>query len=52
MKTYDLIVIGAGRASTLAIEAGNAGQKVALIEREALGGTCPNRGCVLSLIHI
>ena len=52
MKTYDLIVIGAGRASTLAIEAGNAGQKVALIEREALGGTCPNRGCVPSKLLI
>ena len=52
MKTYDLIVIGGGRASTLAMEAANAGQKVALIEKESLGGTCPNRGCVPSKLLI
>lgn len=46
MKDYDLIVIGGGRASGLAIAAAKAGQRVALIERDRLGGTCPNTGCV------
>ena len=52
MHTFDLIVIGGGRASALAIEAAKAGQKVALIERDKLGGTCPNRGCVPSKLLI
>ena len=51
-QKYDLIVIGGGRASNLAIKAGNKGERVALIERDALGGTCPNRGCVPSKLLI
>lgn len=47
MKRLDLIVIGGGsggvRAARLAAERG---LKVALVERDALGGTCVNRGCV------
>ena len=47
MKTYDMIVIGAGsggmgagrRASLL-------GKKVAMIENRVIGGTCVNVGCV------
>jgi dihydrolipoamide dehydrogenase len=49
---YDLIVIGGGRASSLAIAASNSGKKVALIERDKLGGACPNRGCVPSKLLI
>lgn len=52
MKTFDLIIIGAGRASNLAVTAGKAGKKVALIEKSTLGGTCPNRGCVPSKLLI
>ncbi|MGB5918647.1 dihydrolipoyl dehydrogenase family protein [Arcobacter sp.] len=52
MKKFDLIIIGAGRASNLAVTAGKAGKKVALIEKSALGGTCPNRGCVPSKLLI
>lgn len=48
MKKFDLIIIGAGRASNLAVSAAKAGKKVAIIEKSALGGTCPNRGCVPS----
>ena len=48
MKKFDLIIIGAGRASNLAARAGKAGKKVAIIEKSSLGGTCPNRGCVPS----
>lgn len=43
---FDLIVIGAGQAGPfLAARLVAAGQKVALIEARALGGTCVNRGC-------
>ncbi|ADG93648.1 FAD-dependent pyridine nucleotide-disulfide oxidoreductase [Arcobacter nitrofigilis DSM 7299] len=52
MKKFDLIIIGAGRASNLAVTAGKAGKKVALIEKSTLGGTCPNRGCVPSKLLI
>jgi dihydrolipoamide dehydrogenase len=52
MKKYDLIIIGAGRASNLAVRAGKLGKKVAIIEKSKLGGTCPNRGCVPSKLLI
>lgn len=51
-EQFDLIVLGGGRASTLAIAAAKAGKKVALIERDKLGGACPNRGCVPSKLLI
>ena len=52
MKTFDIIIIGAGRASNLAKNAGKAGKKVAIIEKMSFGGTCPNRGCVPSKLLI
>lgn len=52
MTQYDLIVIGAGRASNLAANAGKRGLKVAIIEKAELGGTCPNKGCVPSKLLI
>ncbi|MEO5712349.1 MAG: FAD-dependent oxidoreductase [Luteolibacter sp.] len=52
METCDLIVLGGGRATNLAIAASKAGWKTALIERDRLGGTCPNRGCVPSKLLI
>ena len=46
---YDLVVIGSGSAAfAAAIEARGAGARVAMIERETLGGTCVNVGCVPS----
>jgi pyruvate/2-oxoglutarate dehydrogenase complex dihydrolipoamide dehydrogenase (E3) component len=43
---YDLIVIGSGSAgSTAAVTAASMGKRIALIEREKLGGTCLNYGC-------
>jgi len=52
MKKFDLIVIGGGRASSLAAKAGKLGKSVALIEKSKLGGTCANRGCVPSKLLI
>ena len=52
MEKYDLIIIGAGRASNLAVKAAKQGLKVAIIEKSKFGGTCPNRGCVPSKLLI
>ncbi len=52
VETFDLIVVGGGRASVLAAAAAQAGLKTALIEERTLGGTCPNRGCVPSKLLI
>ncbi|MBR3742553.1 MAG: dihydrolipoyl dehydrogenase [Clostridia bacterium] len=54
MKEYDLIVIGAGPGGyEAAFEAADLGMKTALVEKDALGGTCLNRGCIptKSLLH-
>ncbi len=46
-QTFDLIVIGAGPGGYVAaIRAAQLGQKVAIIERENLGGICLNWGCI------
>ena len=53
-KAYDLIVIGAGGAgSTAATTAASTGKRIALIERDKLGGTCLNYGCdpTKTLLH-
>ena len=43
---FDLIVIGSGQGGgPLASAAAKAGKRVALIEREHVGGTCINDGC-------
>src|SRR5580692_12517514 len=43
---YDAIVIGTSQGGRfLPVELAGAGQKVALIERDQLGGVCVNRGC-------
>ena len=47
METFDLVVIGAGPGGyPAAIRAAQLGAKVAIIEREKLGGTCLNWGCI------
>ena len=46
-SSYDLVVIGSGPGGYVAaIRAGQLGLKAAVIEREALGGTCLNWGCI------
>lgn len=50
---FDLIVIGSGAGLDVANAAAEAGLKVALVEKDRMGGTCLNRGCIPSklLIH-
>ena len=46
-KNFDVIVIGAGQAGPpLAARFAERGMAVALVEREHLGGTCVNDGCI------
>ena len=53
-QKFDLIVIGAGPGGYVAaIKAAKAGLQVAVVEEDAVGGTCLNRGCIpaKALIH-
>jgi dihydrolipoamide dehydrogenase len=44
---YDIIVLGGGPGGYVAaIRAAQLGAKVALIEKDKVGGTCLNRGCI------
>jgi dihydrolipoamide dehydrogenase len=46
-ETFDLVVIGGGPGGySAALYGASAGLKVALVEKDALGGTCLNRGCI------
>ncbi|QBG48549.1 dihydrolipoyl dehydrogenase [Verrucomicrobia bacterium S94] len=53
MESFDIIIIGTGGGTKIARPAADLGFKVALIEKENMGGTCLNRGCIPSkmLIH-
>ena len=47
MSNYDLIVLGSGPGGYVAaIRASQLGLKVAIVEREQLGGICLNWGCI------
>ena len=47
MASYDAIIIGTGQAGPpLAGRLTQAGMKVAIVERQAFGGTCVNTGCI------
>ena len=52
-RHYDVIVIGSGGGTKLVKPVSARGMRVALIEKDKLGGTCLNRGCIPSkmLIH-
>ena len=44
---YDLLIIGAGPGGyEAAFDAAEHGMKVAVVEKDRLGGTCLNRGCI------
>jgi len=54
VETFNVVVIGAGPGGyPAALRAAQLGASVALVEREFLGGTCLNYGCIPSkaLIH-
>ena len=47
METFDIVVIGAGPGGyPAAIRATQLGASVAIVEKEQLGGTCLNWGCI------
>ena len=47
MNSFDLIIIGSGPGGYVAaIRASQLGLKVAIVEREKLGGICLNWGCI------
>ena len=49
MNDFEIVVIGGGPGGYVAaIESAKLGYKTALIEKEDLGGTCLNRGCISS----
>ncbi len=52
IEEFEVIIIGGGQGAALARMLCEAGQKVALIEREAVGGSCVNRGCTPTKSHI
>jgi len=52
MRKYDIIVIGSGGGAKIVSPAASLGYKVAVLEKEDLGGTCLNRGCIPSKMLI
>lgn len=50
---FDVTVIGGGPGGYVAaIQAGKAGKRVCLIERDTLGGTCLNMGCIPTKVFL
>jgi dihydrolipoamide dehydrogenase len=48
VQQFDLVVLGGGMSYVGAIRAAQLGLSVGLVERDRLGGTCLNRGCIPS----
>lgn len=47
VEDVDLLVIGGGKAGkSLAMDRAKAGWKVAMVERDKIGGTCINVACI------
>ena len=46
-RTFDVVILGGGNAGMgVTVPTREAGVRVAIIEPDLLGGTCPNRGCM------
>jgi len=53
MSEYDIGVLGAGPGGYVAaIRAAQLGARVAVIEKDSLGGTCLNRGCIPTKVFL
>ncbi len=52
MEKYDVLVVGSGAGMNIASRAVSDGKEVALIDRDSLGGTCLNRGCIPSKVMV
>lgn len=53
MKDFDLVVIGSGPGGYVsAIRAAQLGKKVAVVEKDKIGGACLNVGCIPSKIFL
>ena len=52
MERFDVLVVGSGSGMTIVEGALNKGLRVALVEKDDLGGTCLNRGCIPSKMII
>lgn len=48
MKKFDVLVVGSSAGLEVASFAAEHGMSVAIVEEGPLGGTCLNRGCILS----
>src|SRR3984957_8679999 len=49
VENYDLVILGGGTGSTIAAWTfASQGQRVAVIERRYIGGSCPNIACLPS----
>ncbi|MBI3977891.1 MAG: dihydrolipoyl dehydrogenase [Chloroflexi bacterium] len=52
-ESFDIVVLGGGPAGYVAaIRAAQLGARVAVVERDRVGGTCLNRGCIPSKAFI
>ena len=54
VEEYDLVILGGGTGSTIAAwNFASQGQRVAVIDRKYIGGSCPNIACLPSknIIH-
>src|SRR6478672_6978811 len=54
VEEYDLVILGGGTGSTIAAwTVAKEGQRVAVIDRKYIGGSCPNIACLPSknIIH-
>jgi len=52
MERFDVLVVGSGSGMTIVEGALNKSLRVALVDKDPLGGTCLNRGCIPSKMVI